>query len=311
MKTLPKSLIIASAFIFMLSAVAAPAPRHPLSQITPVDTDLDMEDYAINNLSELRLNDGSGNTGLVLDDYTIRDEGGAQELTLDYQNDEWDIQNSNLNLNGNNIIGVSDLNFDSSGGSLSLSNSDINDVNSIDGGGDAVRFDDSINLTGNPLQNADWSGADDLDSSGNVVSFDQANDLDIDGNINDFSAASDLDSNGNIQSGSIGQTELDTSDVDNRYVEEGGDTMSGRLTINQGTEGLRIDRSGGENSIAGTGQSWVGYGGGSNGVLLGYYGSPEVRIGSGSGTTEVKIRGDLDMDAYSGGFILPVGTDAY
>lgn len=45
--------------------------------------------------------------------------------------------------------------------------------------------------------------------------------------------ASDLDSGGSISSGSVGTTELDTSDVDGRYVNRGGDSMTGDLDMNE------------------------------------------------------------------------------
>lgn len=154
--------------------------------------------------------------------------------------------------------------------------------------------------------------ANDLDSSGNIDDFSGADDLDTSGTLTRDSFS--LSDDGFIQAtgtslGGTGSVELDVGSTDSRYVQRSGDSMNDRLTINHGVEPLRVGRSSGENSIAGTGQSWVGYGGGTNGVLIGYYNSDEIRIGD--GTSQVQVRGDLDMDAYSGGFRLPVGTDAW
>jgi hypothetical protein len=106
-----KSLLLAL-LIFFTSITIAPAPpqSHPLSEIAPVDTDLNMSNYRVENVSQLQLNDGIGSKGLLLEGYSISGEGQAQELVLDYQNDEWDIENSDLNLNDNIITGVNQIN---------------------------------------------------------------------------------------------------------------------------------------------------------------------------------------------------------
>lgn len=56
----------------------------------------------------------------------------------------------------------------------------------------------------------------DLDSSGNVQ-WGSAGGLTSSGYADDFGNANDLTSGGSIQSSAVGQTELDTGDVDNRY----------------------------------------------------------------------------------------------
>ncbi|PSH01655.1 MAG: hypothetical protein BRC27_01455 [Nanohaloarchaea archaeon SW_10_44_10] len=154
--------------LFLVANVSAQDPRHPLSQIYPIDIDLEMEAQDIRNVSQLQLNDGLGEKGLLLEGYNISGEGESQKIVLDYQNDEWDVLNSNVNMNGNNITGIDTLLFESgmkingsintSGGDVNLENGSINDVYSIDGGGDPVNFFDPIDMNGNPL----------LDSDGNL-----------------------------------------------------------------------------------------------------------------------------------------------
>lgn len=124
-----------------------------------------MENYAVENLSELRLNDGSGNTALTLNDYKISGEGNAQELILDYQNDEWDIENSDLNLNGGELIDVGDL-----GGSGivnqdniadgAVTNSKLNQDSVTYSSGDYLTGGGTVSLGGSATLNVDPSSID-------------------------------------------------------------------------------------------------------------------------------------------------------
>lgn len=95
---------------------------------------------------------------------------------------------SNIDMNGNNITDIDTLIFETgmkingsintSGGSVNLENGSINDVDSIDGGGDPVRFDDDIDLEDNDLIEPDElrTGG----SSGDVIAVrDTANGQDI------------------------------------------------------------------------------------------------------------------------------------
>lgn len=101
-----KILFLASAVaVLSLSAVAPQPPQsHPLSEIVPVDTDLNMSNYNIENVSSISLNNGIGDPGFLIDGFTITHPGEGQKLVLDEENDEWDIKNSDINLNGNKIV---------------------------------------------------------------------------------------------------------------------------------------------------------------------------------------------------------------
>lgn len=197
---LRKLAVIASLVVFSLTIAAAPEPRHPLSQIHPIDVDLNMSDQNIENVSQLQFNDGIGEKGLLLEGYTITDEGKAQKIVLDYQNDEWDILNSNLNMNGNNITGIDTLHFvsgasingslNTSGGNVNLENGSLTDVYSIDGGGDAINFFDTIDMNGNII----------TDSNG---------DLEIDGNVYLPTGSLDMAGNNIINPGNVDGVDLD------------------------------------------------------------------------------------------------------
>ncbi|WP_414836480.1 beta strand repeat-containing protein [Candidatus Nanohalococcus occultus] len=87
----------------------------------------------------------------------------------------------------------------------------------------------TLNMDGNPITNADWSDAGDLDASGS---------------INDFSAANDLDSSGSLTSGSVSDNEIADNTVDNSEIQNGGSftfngvTLNGALNTNGNTLNL-------------------------------------------------------------------------
>lgn len=101
---------VALAFGILVASIAAAAssePRHPLSQIHPIDKELNMSDNRIFNVSQLELNDGTiSGTGLVFDDFRIRDSGNNYYLRLDTSNTEWEIEGADLNLTGGTLEGV-------------------------------------------------------------------------------------------------------------------------------------------------------------------------------------------------------------
>lgn len=178
--------LTATAVIILTSMTMAQQPpqSHPLSEIYPVDTDLDMEDYNINNLSQLSLNDGSGNTGLVLDDYSISGEGDAQRFVLDYQNDVWSVENSGLELNGNNLSLVDTLNPSggvlSLGGDLDLGSGSVDSVSSINSGGSNLSVGSylDVNAPNNQGSALDVGGT--VSADGGIDSYDNVN---IDGDL--------------------------------------------------------------------------------------------------------------------------------
>ena len=86
-----------------LATAPAPSQSHPLSEIFPIDQDLNMSNKEVENVSKLKLNSGSEPTGLMLENLTIGTEGGSNTIELDYNKDIWNIVGSNLDLNGNNL----------------------------------------------------------------------------------------------------------------------------------------------------------------------------------------------------------------
>lgn len=212
----------------MFTVVSGQDPRHPLSQVYPMDVDLNLEGQNIENLTQLRLYEDGGQ-GLLMEGYTISDEGQAQKIVLDYQNDEWDILNSNLNLNGNNITGLDTLQFETgmtingsintSGGSVNLDSGSINNVYSIGGGGDSINFRDKIDMQNNSI--IDSEGDLEIDSGVYIPggTLDMAgNNIQNPGNVDGV----DLDSPGNgliitdsklgIETDAIGNEELNNSE---------------------------------------------------------------------------------------------------
>ncbi|MFQ3275354.1 MAG: hypothetical protein ACI9SF_000504, partial [Candidatus Nanohaloarchaea archaeon] len=173
-----------------------------------------MADYAVENLSELRLNDGSGNDGLVLDDHTISGEGGLNKLRLDYPNGEWEIQNSNLSLNGNNLKEVGNL-----------EGSDIvNQDNIADGAvGNAELEDDSVTyssgnyLTGGGKVSLGGSATLNVDPSTIDWSDTSMNQWEV--NVSDLGAAdSNLNMNSNVITGLPSPADSDDA-VPKSYVD--------------------------------------------------------------------------------------------
>jgi hypothetical protein len=160
-----KILFLASAVaVLSLSGVAPQPPQsHPLSEIVPVDTDLNMSNYNIENASSIRLNNGIGSPGFLINGFTITHPGEAQEFVLDYQNDEWDLIASNLDLNSNNVSQINFLNPGASplavGGYLDV-NAPVNTGNALDVGG-TIGADGGINsysgvdMNGNNISSSD------------------------------------------------------------------------------------------------------------------------------------------------------------
>jgi hypothetical protein len=239
-----KIIILATVCAILASASAAPDPRHPLSQIYPIDVDLEMENQDIENLSQLQFNNGVGQQGLLLEGYTISDEGEAQKIVLDYQNDEWDILNSNINMNGNNITNIDTLHFvsgasingslNTSGGNVNLENGSLTDVYSIDGGGDAVNFFDSIDMNGNII--TDSNGALEIDgdiyvptgsldmAGNNIVNPGNVDGVDLDDPGNGLDVT---DSRYQIIQDAIGNSELNNSQ---QFTTQGIDVSGGNVT---------------------------------------------------------------------------------
>ncbi|MFT4893049.1 MAG: hypothetical protein ACI8Z7_000844 [Candidatus Nanohaloarchaea archaeon] len=188
-----------------------------------------MEDYAVENLSELRLNDGSGNTALVLNDYKISGEGNAQELILDYQNDEWDLENSDLNLNGGELIDVGDL-----GGSGivnqdniadgAVTNSKLNQDSVTYSSGDYLTGGGTVSLGGSATLNVDPSSIDWSDTA--------MSQSDI--SVSDLGPAdSNLDMNNNVVTGLSDPIDGDDA-VSKSYVDStDNDTNLGETEVEQ------------------------------------------------------------------------------
>lgn len=115
-----------------VSTAAEPDQSHNLSEIDPIDVDLNMSDQAIVNLSELRLNDGIGNEGLVLDGYQIK--GSENILKLDSSNSYWSF----IDSSGNDIARFKDRgNVEIPEGNLNLTGGKA-DFRSTSSDGDVV-----------------------------------------------------------------------------------------------------------------------------------------------------------------------------
>lgn len=87
-----------------LASTAQPGQSHNLSEIDPIDVDLNMSNYGVYNASHLELKDGLNFSG-----YTVYDQGNVEILNYDDTNSEWKVKNSDLNLSGNNITSGSEV----------------------------------------------------------------------------------------------------------------------------------------------------------------------------------------------------------
>lgn len=153
-KTLLLTLIISALIIPAFSAERE--PRHPLSQIHPVDTDFNMSDSRIYNLSSLELNDGTiSGTGLVFDDYSIRDEGNNYVFRMDTTSSEFRFEGADLSLSGRKLSNVSQIST-SGDGSLEIRDSVNNqDVARFNEGGTFEVPNGNIDVQGNSVTSSD------------------------------------------------------------------------------------------------------------------------------------------------------------
>jgi len=101
-----------------MTAAQYPDQNHPLSEIYPVDKDFNVSDQDIFNVSEIRMNNGIPGTGLVINDFRIRDDNNVNILELDKAENEWIIEGADLNLSGNQLMDVGGLEDCSSGEAL-------------------------------------------------------------------------------------------------------------------------------------------------------------------------------------------------
>ncbi len=87
--------------ISLVAVAAAPAsePNHPFSQIYPVDVDLNMSEKDIFNVTEVDL---AG--GLIFSGDWIKTPGGASLLGWNSSSTELELNNGNLDTNGNSIV---------------------------------------------------------------------------------------------------------------------------------------------------------------------------------------------------------------
>jgi len=86
-----------------ISLAAAPQPdqSHDLSEIKPIDIDLNMSSQDIFNISELKLKDG-----IILKQNAVRNAGNSQDLLRLQNSGKIVIPNGNLDLNGRRILNV-------------------------------------------------------------------------------------------------------------------------------------------------------------------------------------------------------------
>lgn len=240
-----------------LASAASQEPRHPLSHIHPTDTDFNMTGYQVFNASSYELQDG-----LNLSGYSIYDQGAVEILNWDENNGKWDFTNSdiqmvdgNIQMNGNNITEIDTLHFltgmkingsiNMSGGNIEVDNGSINNVYSIDGGGDEINLFDALDMNGNVIR--DSNGALEFDTRIYIPN----NDIDMAGNniINPGNVDGvDLDFPGNglgisdsryqIVEDAIGNSELNNTQIfttDGLNVSGGNVTNIDTLKFEEGT----------------------------------------------------------------------------
>ncbi|MBC5793484.1 MAG: hypothetical protein H8Z69_05640 [Nanohaloarchaea archaeon] len=90
----------------MAAVVSAPAsgPTHPLSQISPIDVDLDMEEQDLFNISELKISHGP-----VFDQNAIRGSGNAPTFVRFKSSGEIEFPGGRLDLRGNGLENISSI----------------------------------------------------------------------------------------------------------------------------------------------------------------------------------------------------------
>jgi len=83
--------------LLAVSIVAAPSndPNHPLSQINPIDQDLNFSEKSIFNISQLQLSDG-----VIIEGNKIRNQGNSRDLLQIKDSGGIDIPRGNLSLTG-------------------------------------------------------------------------------------------------------------------------------------------------------------------------------------------------------------------
>ncbi len=96
MRPLPAALILA--FLVAPAMAASPTQSHPLSEVRPMDIDLNMSGQDIFNVTELRMQDG-----FLVTRYEFRDDTNTRVLAFNTSEDRWEVVNSDLDLNDNNI----------------------------------------------------------------------------------------------------------------------------------------------------------------------------------------------------------------
>lgn len=176
--------------------------------------DLNMKSRTIKNTNALRGKDSSdqeinfNNNG----DIELSVKGGGKALVVKDQSANVQIPNGNLDVGGNNITSIDTLKFvegTSINGDLELNgtinatddlnmeDSNINNVRSIDGGGDSVKVDDNLDMNENEIQNVDGL----QDGSGtHTIHFDGSNNVEVP------NGAIDVQGNVNTVSGTVSST---------------------------------------------------------------------------------------------------------
>lgn len=161
------------------------------------DDDINMNSNNINNVASL---DNGGLAISIDDDLDLNGNNLNHVASID--NDGSAIQlDDNLNVNSNNLQNVNDAdingNIDCEGtadingnvdlhGDLDLHNGNLDDVATIDGGGNAIQLDDDLDVNSNNLDNVAT-----IDNGGSAIQLDD--DLDVnDNNIDNVKVFNDL-----------------------------------------------------------------------------------------------------------------------
>lgn len=210
------TVLLAATTLFLIAVAGQPTQSHPLSEIVPTDTDLNMNEYAIGNISQLTLDEGGGSEGLVLDDLTITHESRVQSMVIDPQNDELRIEGGNLNMNDNNLTAF--FNPPCNPGNVTVGVREDGKFYCTDATGEVQ--DDFVNRGGDSM-----TGVLDMRSnsimnigSGNITVGDGSGDVNMDGNRIYDSSLGHFQSAGVSDTLSNTQNNLDTLGPNSLYV---------------------------------------------------------------------------------------------
>jgi hypothetical protein len=129
-------------------------PTHPLSHITPIDIPFNASQQAVTNVSRLQLSTGTDSTGLVLNDYRIRDPSNSFVYRLNPAEGEFEYLSAGVDLNGNNITQPNVIKSEGQNITLRDSTNQQDIIRAKEGGNVSIPSGD-LELNGNVVENAE------------------------------------------------------------------------------------------------------------------------------------------------------------